>query len=126
MTEEQKQQYIELLNQKLAEFNTSAKELFTGKFSWKELTTFLKAGVEVAESLFNYSGAGSKKSEIVMSMWDHYDQEFNLVEKLDEMIDLKKFFGTFVGSMLETIDSKAIRGVIEYIVIPSIVKVVFP
>ena len=117
---------IALLGEKLADMNTSIKELFTGKFSWKELTQFLKAGVEVAEEMFNYSGAGAKKSEIVMDLWDHYDSEYNLVKKLDDLIDLKKFFGKFVGGMLETIDSKAIRGTIEYIVIPTLVKVVFP
>jgi len=116
----------ERLEQNLSHMGVSVNELFTGPFKWTELTTFLRAGITLAEDAFPEDGNGQAKSLLVMALWDYYDKKYNLVQRIDDLVDFRKFLGTMIGTVIEQFDSAAIRGIIERIIIPTMVGLIFP
>ena len=112
------------LKKKLANLGFKIEDLFSPPFALEEIIHFLKAAIEVAEDLFPEPGTGPQKSEIVMEIWDFYDAEYELIQKL--LVDFKKMLGLAVGSVIEIWDSKALRYLIENLAVPQLVKLVFP
>lgn len=60
--------------------------------------------------------------DYLMSIFDSLDEQYHLIEKLDELIDFKKIFGKFLGSLVEKIDTSFIRAIIKYIIFPLILS----
>lgn len=116
----------EELREKLAEFGITIEQLFTFPFAWEEIVYFLKAAIEVAEKLYPASGTGPSKLELVMEMWNYYDEKYGLINQLDELIDFRKMLGMVVGGVVEVWDSRAMRYLVEHVLIPQLVKLVFP
>ena len=116
----------EELKKKLAELGFTIEDLFKKPFSIEEIFHFLKAAIEVAENLFPEPGTGPAKLEIVMEMWDFYDAEYHLIDKIDELVDFKKMLGIAIGTVIEIWDGKALRYLIENFAIPELVKIIFP
>ena len=110
----------------LSELDDSIKELITGDFAWQEVTTFLKKSIQVAERLLPLPGSGVDKKALVMSVWDYYDEQYQLTEKMDRLIEFEKIIGKPLGAIFEIWDGRIIKNVIEYILIPFLVSLVFP
>lgn len=110
----------------LREFDDSIVELVNGQFRWQEATEFLKKGITVAEELVPETGSGSDKNALVMSLWAHYDEDFDLTRKLDELIEFEKIIGKPLGTVFEIWDRTVIKNVIEHILIPLLVSLLFP
>lgn len=89
-------------------------EIFTnitvfGKLELNEMKT-LKATTE--DSTIDY----------LMSLFDSLDAQYKLIERLDELIDFKKIFGSFFGGLVEKVDRMFIRAIIKYIIFPLVVS----
>lgn len=92
----------------------SMAEIFTsitvlGNLELKEMKG-LKAQTE--ENVIDY----------LMSLFDSLDNQYKLIERLDELIDFKKIFGSFFGGIVEKIDRMFIRAIIKYIIFPLVVS----
>jgi len=87
-------------------------EIFTnitvfGKLELNEMKT-LKATTD--DSTIDY----------LMSLFDSLDAQYKLIERLDELIDFKKIFGSFFGGLVEKVDRMFIRAIIKYIIFPLV------
>ena len=87
-------------------------EIFTnitvfGKLELNEMKT-LKATTD--DSTIDY----------LMSLFDSLDAQYKLIERLDELIDFKKIFGSFFGGLVEKVDQMFIRAIIKYIIFPLV------
>ena len=120
------EQWKEELKKKLAKLGFTIEDLFKEPFTIEEIFHFLKSAIEVAENLFPEPGTGPKKLEIVMEMWDFYDEEYGLIQKIDDLINFKKMLGIAIGTVVEIWDGKALRYLIEQFAIPQLVKIIFP
>ena len=57
---------------------------------------------------------GSQQEEVVQAVWDHYEEEYDLIAKLDDMIKL--------NAALELLDGPLINMSINKLVIPNLTK----
>ncbi len=114
------------LNQKLKQLDSSIEELFSGTFRWQELARFLEASVQLAEELFSQPGSGITKLEFVMAVWNHYKEDYELLEQLDNLINFRSILGVAIGTIVETWDERAMEMLIEKVLIPFIVGRLFP
>jgi len=116
--------WIQAIDEKLKELDQSIVELFTPPFEIKEISQFLTAAIKVADDLLA-DGSEEDKIALVMEMWDYYDNEYQLVQKLDDAVDFKELLGTMVGGALEQVDQLGLRMLVEKLLIPILIKAIY-
>lgn len=84
----------------------------------KYMNSFKNKNIKVVAEYFN-------KTAYVIALWEMLDKQLNLTQKLDDLIDFRKMFGTVIGTMLEMMDRKAIKALIEFVIIPVLTGLLF-
>jgi len=116
--------WLQAIDEKLKQLDQSIEALFTPPFEIKEVSTFLSAAIKVADDLLA-DGTEEDKIALVMEMWDYYDNEYNLVQKLDDAVDFKDLLGSVIGGAVEQVDGLGIRMLVEKLLIPILVKAIY-
>ncbi|MBN1997292.1 hypothetical protein JW935_07060 [candidate division KSB1 bacterium] len=98
--------------QMLDELDTKVEDLLDGKVTWREVTGVVKSAIEAAEQLVPESGSGETKKELVLAAWNHYDEEYAITAKLDELINFAKIIGKPIGTIVEVWDGTVLAGIV--------------
>ena len=106
--------------------NDDAIKLFSVKVTWEKITAFIASILKVCESLYQEVGQGENKLALAMQIWNHFDEQYKLIQALDNLIDLRKILGSVIGTVAEIWDAKILEAVIESILIPAMVSILFP
>lgn len=88
----------------------SALELFTGDFQFDEVLDFIEKLVRAAEQLTGLTG--DEKHKLVKEVWDYFDEEFKLTERLDELIKLPAIIEPFDSKLISFGVDVAIKAIV--------------
>ena len=116
----------ERVDQALNELDEAVEELFGGEFDWRELTRFLSEAIDVANMIFPEDAPEDDKTALVMEVWKHYDKDYNLTQKIDDLIPFEKVLGKPVGSVFEIWDGTVLKNLVERILLPLLASVIYP
>ena len=116
----------EVFDLALSELDAKVTNLLVPPFSWHEIVAFLTAAMTVAEDLFPEAENGVNKKSLVMAIWNHYEKQYKLIEKLDSLVDFTKILGHPVGDLVEMWDGTILRKLLEDVIIPVMVSFIFP
>ena len=114
---------FERMDEVLDRLDDAAEKLFTGPFEADELMGFLAAAVDVGREVVPNLDHENGKA-LLLGVWRHYDEAYNLVEAIDRAVDFKKMIPV-AGHVIEAWDDNAIRSLIELLVIPALAAAVF-
>ncbi|RQW92810.1 MAG: hypothetical protein EHM79_00345 [Geobacter sp.] len=106
--------YLEKILVTLDETKADWRELFNPPFSVKEVLELLKDLIQVAESVITSPGSGEDKHAVVKEAFLYLDEQYQLVDKMDDAIKLPFY--------LEPFDGKLIRAAIDLLIV-AMVKV---
>lgn len=110
------------------------------KMSWNDLiyilNSFLKKADKEQASYLKYMNSFKSKNikvvaedfdktAYVIALWEMLDRQLNITQKLDDLIDFRKMFGTVIGTMLEIMDKKAIKALIQFVILPVLTGLIF-
>ena len=118
------EEWIDQLNVNLEKLNLSIDDLVKPPVTIEEIANLVYALVLTAETVIAGNKMGIYKKQIVLAIWDYYEEKYKLIDSIDKSIDLKGIFGTFIGSILETVDGPIVRFIIENILIPTFVRLI--
>ena len=118
------EEWIDQLNVNLEKLNLSIDDLVKPPVTIEEIANLVYALVLTAETVIAGNKMGIYKKQIVLAIWDYYEEKYKLIDSIDKSIDLKEIFGTFIGSILETVDGPIVRFIIENILITTFVKLI--
>jgi len=110
------------LSFQLEKFDIAIDTLIKPPFQIEEIVNFIYAIITTAEVIVTGDKMGLLKKQIVLAIWEYYDAQYQLIEKIDQEIDLKQTFGSFIGGILETIDGPVFKFLIENFIIPILVR----
>ena len=110
------------LSFQLAKFDIAIDTLIKPPFQIEEIVNFIYAIITTAEVIVTGDKMGLLKKQIVLAIWEYYDAQYQLIEKIDQEIDLKQTFGSFIGGILETVDGPVFKFLIENFIIPILVR----
>lgn len=102
----------DILSTAFLSLKTSAQDLFSPPFSFREITVFITALIDAAESLFSaFEKAGPHKKKLVIDAFNWVDRKYGLIRKLDDMVKFKGFW-----TPLEALDQKIIKFMMSLII----------
>ena len=110
------------LSFQLEKFDIAIDTLIKPPFQIEEIVNFIYAIITTAEVIVTGDKMGLLKKQIVLAIWEYYDAQYQLIERIDQEIDLKQTFGSFIGGILETIDGPVFKFLIENFIIPILVR----
>ena len=91
------------LDQILAEMETVGKdwqELFSGKFQVQEIFNLVSSLVRTAESVITAPSSGESKHQLVREAFEYFDNKYNIIDRIDDLIPLPFFLEPFDGAFL--------------------------
>ena len=91
------------LDQILAEMETAGKdwqELFSGKFHIQEVFNLVSSLVKTAESIITAPTSGEAKHKLVKEAFEHFDNKYRIIDRIDDLIPLPFFLEPFDGAFL--------------------------
>ena len=94
------------LDQILAEMETVGKdwqELFSGKFQVQEIFNLVSSLVRTAESVITAPSSGESKHQLVREAFEYFDNKYNIIDRIDDLIPLPFFLEPFDGPFLRKI-----------------------
>ncbi|MBN2001378.1 hypothetical protein JW935_27785 [candidate division KSB1 bacterium] len=94
------------------ELDTKVEDLLDGKVTWREVPGVVKSAIEAAEMFVPESGSGETKKELVLAVWNHYDEEYVITAKLDELMNFERIIGKPIGTIVEARDGTILAGIV--------------
>lgn len=105
------EEWAQAMIERARELGTDVLAIVSGPFSWKELLAVLVALARAAEQLFG-AGAGLEKRAAVQAVLDHLKAEYDLVNKIDDLIKLPFWAEPFDGKAIDVLLNMAVEGVV--------------
>lgn len=100
--------YLDQLIEEARQLGKDWEELFTGKFEVKEIFDLVATLVRLAETIITAPNSGSDKHQLVRDAFYWFDDQFDLLNRVDDMIPLPFF--------LEPWDGPVIRKVVDFLI----------
>jgi len=98
------------------------KELNADPFTWHDFSNIM-LGLVISSGKCTAQERGMSIEDYIMALFDSLDKQYKLIQKLDDLIDFQKIFGSFFGGILEKVDQAALRAIVKYIVVPLLVGI---
>jgi len=100
--------YLEKLIEEAQQLGKDWEELFSGKFEVKEIFNLIATLVRLAEAIITAPQSGADKHELVRDAFNWFDEKYDLLDRVDDLIPLPFF--------LEPWDGPVIRNVVDFLI----------
>jgi len=100
--------YLDQLIEDARQLEKDWDQLFTGKFEVKEIFDLVATLVRLAEAIITAPESGSDKHQLVRDAFYWFDEKFNILDRVDDLIPLPFF--------LEPWDGPFIRKVVDFLI----------
>jgi len=94
------------LDQILSTMETVGKDwqdLFSGKFHIQEVFNLVSSLVRTAESIITAPSSGEDKHKLVQEAFEYFDNKYNIIDRIDDLIPLPFFLEAFDGPFLRKV-----------------------
>ena len=103
-----KNPYLDKLIEEAQQFGKDWDELFSGKFDVREIFTLIATLVRLAEAIITAPQSGADKHQLVRDAFYWFDEKYDLLDRVDDLIPLPFF--------LEPFDGPVIRKVVDFLI----------
>jgi len=100
--------YLDQILEETEKFGQNRTELFSGEFEVKEIFDLIASLVRVAESVITSPRMGASKHKLVHDAFNWFDQKYEILDRVDDLIPLPFF--------MEPFDGPVIRKVIDFLI----------
>ena len=78
-------------------------ELFRGKFRLREIFNLVGSLVRAAEAVITAPDSGLEKHELVRDAFEYFDRQYDIIDRLDDLVALPIFLEPFDGPFLRKV-----------------------
>ena len=83
-------------------------KLFSGEFRIQEVFDLVASLVKATEAVITAPQSGANKHRLVREAFEHFDREYHIIDRIDDLISLPFF--------LEPFDGPVIRKVVDFLI----------
>jgi len=92
--------YLDLILTEMESVGMDWQELFSGDFHLQEVFNLVASLVKAAESIVSAPNLGEDKHRLVREAFEYFDNKYQIIERIDDLIPLPFFLEPFDGPFL--------------------------